>query len=263
MSKAEIKFHRVPSVEEAEVDPSEGIIVSKGTRYELNKLSLGAPVSGTVYGTLLNYRGGLAELGEAVHEPPYQEPPKAPVLYIKPRNTLSGHGLPIPLPEDVSQLEVGASLGVVIGRRATRVKEADALDYVAGYTVVNDVSIPHDRLHRPAVKQKARDGFCPIGPWVIQCDAVVDPDALGVRVYVNGELRQENSTTNLIRSVARLLADVTEFMTLNPGDALLVGVPEGAPLVRVDDRIRIEIDQVGILENPIVNAMDGVPGGGA
>lgn len=218
------------------------------------------PISGTVYDTLLNYKGTLAEFGEAVHEPPYREPPKAPVLYIKPQNTFTGFGQLIPLPDDVSELEVGASLGVVIGRRSTRVNESDAWDHVAGYTVVNDVSIPHDSLHRPAIREKARDGFCPIGPWVIDRPAVTNPDGLGVRVFVNGQLRQENTTENLIRSVAHLIADVTEFMTLNRGDVLLVGVPEGAPRVEAGDRLRIEIDQVGRLENTVVSEDEWVVG---
>ncbi len=108
-----------------------------------------APPRGTVYGTLLNYRGALAALGEAVHKPPYKAPPKAPVLYIKPANTWIGDGAPIPVPSDAEALQMGAALGVVIGRTACRVPVEAALDYVAGYVVVNDVSVPHDELLPP------------------------------------------------------------------------------------------------------------------
>lgn len=261
MGKASIRLRGVPYVNEATVNPGDGTVEVNGQRYRIDQLAWDAPVTGTVYGVLLNYRGALAALGEAVHAAPYQAPPRAPVLYIKPANTVIGHGRPIPLPAGVPHLEVGAALGVVIGRTATRVGPAEALEYVAGYTVVNDVSIPHSSLYRPAVSQRCRDGFCPVGPWIMAGNAVASPDALGVRVFVNGELRQENTTANLIRPVAHLLAAVTDFMTLSAGDTLLVGVPEGAPLVQAGDRVRIEIDAVGVLENTIVPEQELVPGG--
>jgi 5-oxopent-3-ene-1,2,5-tricarboxylate decarboxylase/2-hydroxyhepta-2,4-diene-1,7-dioate isomerase len=211
-----------------------------------------SPAAGTVYGVLLNYKGALAALGDAVHKPPYKAPPKAPVLYIKPANTRIGPGASIPVPGDVAALQMGAALGVVIGRTACRVSPESALDYVAGYVVVNDVSVPHENFYRPPIRFKCRDGFCPMGPGVVDRAHVTDPDALGVRVFVDGALRQENTTANLIRSTARLIADITEFMTLGAGDVLLTGVPENAPLARVGQRVAIEIEHVGRLENPLV-----------
>jgi 5-oxopent-3-ene-1,2,5-tricarboxylate decarboxylase/2-hydroxyhepta-2,4-diene-1,7-dioate isomerase len=169
--------------------------------------------------------------------------------------------MPIPLPADVTELEVGAALGIVIGRTATRVSEEEALEYVAGYTVVNDISVPHESVYRPAIRQKARDGFCPIGPWIMERDAVTDANALNIRVYINGQLRQENNTSNLIRPIARLISDITEFMTLNTGDTLLVGVPENAPLAKAGDHIRIEVEGIGSLENKIVHEHALVTGG--
>lgn len=210
-----------------------------------------APPGGTVYGVLLNYKGALAALGDAVNEPPYKAPPIAPVLYIKPANTWIGDGAPIPVPGDVDALQMGAALGVVIGRTACRVPLEAALDYVAGYTVVNDVSVPHESFYRPSIRFKCRDGFCPIGRIVDRVRAP-NPDALAVRVFVDGALRQRNTTANLIRSTARLIADVTEFMTLVPGDVLLTGVPENAPLARAGQRVAIEIEHVGRVENPLV-----------
>jgi 5-oxopent-3-ene-1,2,5-tricarboxylate decarboxylase/2-hydroxyhepta-2,4-diene-1,7-dioate isomerase len=200
----------------------------------------------------VNFKGVLEGLADAVYDKPYLSPPVAPVLYIKPANTFNRHGAGIPLPEGLTQLEMGATLGLVIGKKATAVKEETALDYVAGYTVVNDVSVPHDSIYRPAVQHKSRDGFCPIGPWIIDRHTVDNPDDLTIRVYINDELRQENSTRNLIRPVARLLADVTEFMTLSPGDVLLVGVPEEAPQASLGDKVRVEIAGIGTLENVIV-----------
>jgi len=206
----------------------------------------------TLYGVLLNYRGALAALGEAVNKPPYKAPPKAPVLYIKPANTWIGDGAPIPVPSNVEALQMGAALGVVIGRTACRVSAESALDHVAGYTVVNDVSMPHDSYYRPSVRLKCRDGFCPIGATIVERVRVPNPEALAVRVFVDGVLRQQNTTANLVRSTRRLIADVTEFMTLAAGDVLLTGVPENAPLARAGQRVAIEIEGVGRLENPLV-----------
>jgi 5-oxopent-3-ene-1,2,5-tricarboxylate decarboxylase/2-hydroxyhepta-2,4-diene-1,7-dioate isomerase len=252
MSKAWARFRGLGLTEELEVFPGQSEVLWNGKRYHTEKLPWEAPAGGTVYGVLLNYRGALAALGDAVYQAPYGEPPKAPILYIKPRNTVIGCGMPIPLPEKVEELEVGATLGVVIGQTATRVSEAEALAYVQGYTVVNDVSIPHHSFYRPAVKERARDGFCPMGPWVVERSAVPCPDSLAIRVFVNGQLRQENTTAHLVRPVAQLLADVTEFMTLYPGDTLLVGVPEAAPRVRAGDWVRIDIEGVGVLHNRVV-----------
>lgn len=210
------------------------------------------PRWGTVYGTLLNHPDALAALGGQVHAPPYKAPPRAPVLYIKPRNTLAPPGAPVVVPAGVGELEVGATLGVVIGRIATRVPEAHALMHVAGYTVVNDVSIPHASYHRPSLRFKCRDGFCPIGPGVTDAAAVGNPDALQISVAVDGQVVHRAGTAGLIRPVARLIADVSEFMTLHPGDVLSVGVAAGAPRVCVGQHVAITIERVGRLENPFV-----------
>jgi 5-oxopent-3-ene-1,2,5-tricarboxylate decarboxylase/2-hydroxyhepta-2,4-diene-1,7-dioate isomerase len=261
MGKAIVKLQGNQQAEEIEVNPTTCTVKRDGKENYIENLSLDAPVSGTIYGTLLNYKGTLAALGAEVNEAPYKESPKAPILYIKPVNTIIGYGMPIPLPSDVQELEVGAALGVVIGRNASGVKEDEAMEYVAGYTVVNDISVPHKSFYRPAISQKARDGFCPVGPWIIERDAVANPDALGIRVFVNGVLKQENNTQNLIRTISHLIADVTDFMTLSAGDMLLVGVPENAPIVGAGDRIRIEIDEVGILENTVLHENELVTGG--
>lgn len=210
-----------------------------------------SPVSGSIYGTLLNYRGALEALGDAVNAPPYKAPPRAPVLYLKPRNTVIGAGATIPVPDGVPVLEMGACLGVVIGQMACRVPESAALQVVAGYTIANDVSVPHDSYFRPAVRHKCRDGFCPVGPWVVGARHVADPDRLSIRVLVDGRVVQTASTADLVRPVARLIADITEFMTLSPGDILLVGVPPGAPVAGPGQRVAIEIAGIGRLENPL------------
>lgn len=231
-----------------------------GRRVALAGRRLGVPVRGTVYGALLNYRGALAALGASVDQPPYKAPPRAPVLYIKPRNTLIGHGAPIPVPADAPELEMGAALAVVIGRAATRVPRERALAHVAGYTVANDVTVPHASYYRPSVRLRCRDGFCPIGPWVIGRDHVNDPDRLALRVFIDGALRQQASTSDLVRPVAALIADVTAFMTLAAGDVLLVGVPAGAPRARAGQTVTVEIDGIGRLDNRLVGEDDLVLG---
>src|SRR5579864_4284927 len=204
-------------------------------------------LSGTVYGTLLNHRSALAALGAAVDEPPYRGAPRAPVLYVKPRNTLAGDGDSVTVPAGICELEIGASLAIVIGRTACRVSEARALEHVAGYLIVNDVSVPHASYYRPSIRFKARDGFCPLGPHLTTAAAIANPDALSIGVHIDGRLCLSASTCDLIRPVARLLADVTEFMTLAPGDVLAVGAAAPAPRVRAGQRVRIEIDGLGVL----------------
>jgi len=234
-----------------EVDLAGGTVRIQGGCAAVADVDWDVPTRGVVFGTLLNFRGALAALGGAVDAPPYGGAPRAPVLYIKPANTWAAFGAQIALPSTVAAVEIGAALGIVIGATAKRVAEREALDCVAGYTVVNDVCEPHSSLHRPAIRQRCRDGFCPIGPWVIARQEVALPDSLKLRVLVNGELAAESSTANLIRPVARLIADVSEFMTLAPGDVLLAGVAENSPRARAGDRVRIEIENVGALENAL------------
>jgi 5-oxopent-3-ene-1,2,5-tricarboxylate decarboxylase/2-hydroxyhepta-2,4-diene-1,7-dioate isomerase len=209
-------------------------------------------LSGVVYGTLLNHEPALAVLGDAVHQPPYKAAPQAPVLYVKPRNTLAADGDAVVVPADAAELEVGAALGIVIGRTACRVTLDQALDHVAGYTIVCDVSVPHDVFYRPSIRFKARDGFCPIGPGVVPKTAVANPDALEVQVFVDGVLQQHTTTGQRRRNVAQLLVDVTDFMTLHPGDVLMLGVSAGAPRVRAGQESRIAISGIGELVNRFI-----------
>lgn len=209
-------------------------------------------LSGTVYGTLLNHRAALAQLGGAADEAPYKGAPRAPVLYVKPRNTLARTGDKVAVPGASGRLEVGAALGIVIGRTACGVCEQDALGYVAGYTAVADFSVPHETFYRPAVRFKALDGSCVVGPSVTPRERIEEPDSLSVRVYVDGELVHTTTTSGMVRSVARLLADVTDFMTLAPGDVLMLGVASGAPRIAAGHRVAVEIGLIGRLDNELV-----------
>ncbi|WP_075617840.1 fumarylacetoacetate hydrolase family protein [Paenisporosarcina indica] len=253
MSTAKIKWSGSVELESVQVNVETNSIEVDGTSRDAKEYTLDNPISGTIYGTLLNFQGSLESLEDAVYEYPYHSPPVAPVLYIKPANTFNRNCAGIPMPQDVTKLEMGASLGIVMSKTAIALTEENALRHVAGFTIVNDVSVPHSNIFRPAVQHKSRDGFCPSGPWIIDLDEVENPDDLAIRVFINDELKQENSTKNLIRPIAQLLAAVTEFMTLFPGDVLLAGVPEVAPLAGVGDTVRIEIDGIGCLENTVVD----------
>ncbi|HEY4805511.1 MAG TPA: fumarylacetoacetate hydrolase family protein [Paraburkholderia sp.] len=212
-----------------------------------------APVSGAVYGTLLNDRHALEALGDAVNAPPYKAPPSAPILYLKPRNTLAGHRARVAVPGREG-LQVGASLGIVIGRTATRVAAHEAFDYIAGYTLVADISVPHASVYRPSVRFRARDNFCVIGPAVVARRHVANPDQLAIAVNVEGRPASGATTASCVRGVAQLLADVTDFMTLAPGDVITLGVPHGAPVVQAGERATLSIGDWAPLEIEFVAA---------
>ncbi len=208
-------------------------------------------LSGVVYTALLNDPRQVAALGDAVHQPPYKAPPAHPVLAVRPRNTLAGDGDAIGVPAGAHALRTGPGLGLVIGRTACRVPVASALDWIAGYLVANDLSLPISSHYRPAVRQMARDGFCPLGP-AVPASAVADPDALAITLALDGAVVWQGLTAGRVRGVAQLLADVTDFMTLQPGDVLLLGIPADAPLAAPGQAMVVDMPGVGRLHNTLV-----------
>jgi 5-oxopent-3-ene-1,2,5-tricarboxylate decarboxylase/2-hydroxyhepta-2,4-diene-1,7-dioate isomerase len=227
--------------------------VSSGIR----PMSLPEPGRNTVYGAALNYRSTLEALGSALTAKPYNAPPRAPVLYIKPANTWIGDGDPIPVPADVPAVQAGVTLAALIGRDMQRVDPARALSFLAGFTVVNDVTVPHTDFFRPMIQNRCRDGFCAIARTVVAPEHVATLGELRMRVWVNGELACSESTNGLVRPVAQLLADMSTLFTLAAGDLVLVGAAPGSPLVHPGDHVALEIDGVGRLENPVVAAANG------
>lgn len=209
-------------------------------------------LSGTVYGALLNHRPQWAALGAAMEAPPYKGAPRAPVLSAMPRHMLAGDGSALVLPSGEAGLEVGVAVGLVIGRPACRVPEAQALDCIAGVVVVGEVNLPLDSHYRPALRRRARDGFCPLGRRVVPLGALPPLHALLLRVHVDGAVVQEARNDDRVRDAARLLADVSAFMTLQPGDVLSMGRAHGAPLVRAGQRVVLEIEGVGRLHHVVV-----------
>ncbi|HEY6451560.1 MAG TPA: fumarylacetoacetate hydrolase family protein [Steroidobacteraceae bacterium] len=220
--------------------------------------STSLPVAGrnTVYGAALNFRSTLEAMGSALSAKPYEAPPRAPVLYIKPPNTWIRNGEPIALPTDLPAVQAAATLAVVIGHDMYRVAATAALSYVEGFTVATDVAVPHSDYFRPTLRHRCRDGFCSIGSELVGLDDMPALDALELRVFVNARLACVESTRGLVRPVATLLADVSTLFTLAAGDIVLVGAAPGAPLVRAGDRVTVEIDGVARIENPVVAAAD-------
>lgn len=216
----------------------------------------GAGLSGSVYGALLNHRPELLALGDAVNQPPYKSAPRAPVLALMPRHTQAGDGSALVVPVGCEGLEVGVALGIVIGRVACRVPLHAALDFVAGYLVVGEVTLPmsgQPAIHyRPGVRLRARDGFCPLGPRVTPARDFTAPDDRSMRVRVDGEVAQATTTGDRLRGVAQLVADVTEFMTLQPGDVLSLGRSHGAPRVRAGQQVVLEVEGLAPLHHRVV-----------
>jgi len=198
--------------------------------------------SGTVYGTLLNFRSEVEALAPQMNQPPYKAPPKAPVLYVKTANTWSAHCAAIAMPARVPEVEIGATIAMVMG----------AAGMVAGYVLMNDLSIPHASFFRPPVKFKCLDGFLGIGDRLVPASEAGEPSGFTLEVRINGELKQAVNFSQLVRDTSRLLADVGEFMTLRPGDVLMLGCDAGRPLAKVGDRIDISAVGFGTLSNTLI-----------
>lgn len=211
--------------------------------------------AGTVYGVLLNSENEWSAWAAQMSEPPYKAAPRAPVLYIKTANTWSAHGASIAVPARAPEVEIGASLALVIGEAATRVRPEDALRHVAGYVLVNDLSLPHASYYRPPVKYKNLDGFLGIGPHFASPADVGNPNRLCLEVRVDGRLQQTVDLAQMRRHGAQLIADVSEFMTLRHGDVLLLGLGADRPRARAGQRIEIAaagVPALGTLTNTLV-----------
>jgi 5-oxopent-3-ene-1,2,5-tricarboxylate decarboxylase/2-hydroxyhepta-2,4-diene-1,7-dioate isomerase len=207
-------------------------------------------LSGNVYGVLLNHVAAYAALQSAMVAPPYKDAPRAPVLYIKPPTCLASNGDDIRLPDESSEVHAGATVGLIIGHTACRVSEQSAMQHVAGLTLVNDFSLPHNEFFRPAVRLNARDGYCPLGT-ATPLSPGLDPDRLTICVKVDADPTHTYSTADLRRSARRLLVDVTEFMTLSPGDLLLLGAMWPLQKLHAGQTVTLRADGLGELTNRV------------
>lgn len=203
----------------------------------------------TVYGVLLNDRSTLQRLMPQFDSAPYKAAPRAPVLYIKPRNTFAGNHAAVTIPADPGEVRIDATIGLVIGSTATRVPASKAMEHVAGFVVVSDVTLPHENYYRPAIRQRDRDGFCPMGEVVAA--HYFDLNQATLHIEINGKPVYERRLDQLVRPAAQLIADVTEFMTLSVGDVLLLGAGEGSPVARPGDAVRITVPGLGTLNHTV------------
>jgi 2-keto-4-pentenoate hydratase/2-oxohepta-3-ene-1,7-dioic acid hydratase in catechol pathway len=224
--------------------PFEAIRTGKG-RVPLDEATLLAPIEPSkIVGIGLNDKMHATEMSKTI--------PEEPRIFLKPSTAVIGPEQPIVLPETSQRVEHEAELGVVIGRRATRVMVGNAWQHVLGYTCVNDVTardIQKRDIHY--TRAKGFDSFCPIGPWV---ETGIHPAPVRVRCLVNDQQRQDGHSANLIRDVPTLIAYITSTMTLLPGDVIATGTYGGTSPLVAGDSVVVEIDGVGTLRNPVMAA---------
>ena len=198
-----------------------------------------------------NYADHAAETGSDV--------PKEPLIFLKALSSLLDVGEPVVYPSISQRVDHEAEIAVVIGRRCRFVDEADALDYVFGYTVANDVTA-RDLQTGDGQWSRAKgfDTFGPVGPWI---DSNFDPRNRAVRCQVNDTIRQESNTDKMIFSIARVISHISQAMTLLPGDLILMGTPEGISSVQPGDVMTVEVEGLGVLRNPVISETEFRSGG--
>jgi 2-keto-4-pentenoate hydratase/2-oxohepta-3-ene-1,7-dioic acid hydratase in catechol pathway len=221
-------------------------LVETSARDALAEVTLLCPVDRPrIFGAAYNYKAHTQESGK--------NEPTIPVLFMKPSTAATGHLQPIVYPEGGEIVHYEGELTVVIGKTARHVREQDALDHVFGYTCGNDVS---DRVVQRLESSfgcllagKAYDTFAPMGPLVT---TGLDPAGLTVTTRLNGEVKQQGRTSDLVYSVPSLIAYLSRFITLLPGDVIMTGTPAGVGTIQVGDVVEVEIPGIGVLTNPVV-----------
>jgi 2-keto-4-pentenoate hydratase/2-oxohepta-3-ene-1,7-dioic acid hydratase in catechol pathway len=234
------------------VEP-EGIRVHQGTPLvaweptetlvPFDRAQLLAPVFPTkIVAVGRNYAEHAAERGVEV--------PSEPVIFLKPSTSVIGPEAPVVLPPEAGEVHHEAELAVVVGRVAHRVAAEDAGGFILGYTAANDIS-SRDLQKRDGQWGRAKgfDTFCPLGPAI---ETELDPTGLSITCTVNGEIRQQASTADMVFGVAELFAFISRVMTLLPGDVILTGTPAGTSPLRPGDRVEVAIERIGALRNPVV-----------
>lgn len=231
-----------------EADPSPLARIDGGDAVDLSQVRFGPPLGriGMIWCIGLNYVDHAKEAGMAI--------PSEPVVFAKAASALSGPNDPIPYPPGMTRLDWEVELGVVIGRPAYRIAEAEALDHVFGYVLANDVSERAWQLERGGqwMKGKSHPGFCPIGPWLATRDEIGDPQALSLWLDVNGARKQDGTTAAMIFPVTAIVRYLSHFARLDAGDLILTGTPAGVgsgfkPPVFLSpgDEVRLGVDGLG------------------
>ncbi|HET8745611.1 MAG TPA: fumarylacetoacetate hydrolase family protein [Ramlibacter sp.] len=181
--------------------------------------------------------------------------PEEPLVFLKGEGALNGHRQTTRRPAGVQFMHYECELAVVIGRQARKVRRDDAYDFVAGYTVANDYAIRDylENWYRPNLRVKNRDGATPLGPWLVDREDIADPMALALKTTVNGHVTQQGNTKDMIFGIPWLIEYFSSFMTLNPGDLILTGTPDGVVDCKAGDVVVTEIEGVGALMNTITS----------
>ncbi|CAJ48870.1 fumarylacetoacetate hydrolase family protein [Bordetella avium] len=201
---------------------------------------------GTIFALGLNYADHAKEIA-------FNQAPQAPLVFLKGINALTGHRRFTRRPADVSYMHYECELAVIIGQTCRNVPSEHAYEVVRGYTVANDYAIRDylENFYRPNLRVKSRDACTPIGPWMVDAVDIPDPMNLRFRTWVNGTLTQDGSSREMVHDIPSLIAYLSSIMTLNPGDLILTGTPEGVVDCQVGDEIVTEVEGVGNLVNTI------------
>jgi 2-keto-4-pentenoate hydratase/2-oxohepta-3-ene-1,7-dioic acid hydratase in catechol pathway len=210
------------------------------------------PAPGKIICIGLNYRRHAAETNSPV--------PETPVVFSKFQNTICGSGDSVALPTVATQYDYEVELGVVIGKLTRNVSTEEALDHVFGYCTANDISVRDLQMRTSQwLLGKTLDNFLPIGPYLVTADEVGEPQTLQIRCWVNGELRQDSHTGDMIFSVAEIISYISRYFALEPGDLIVTGTPEGVAMGREDkpwlkpgDEVEVEVERLGKLKNVMI-----------
>jgi 2-keto-4-pentenoate hydratase/2-oxohepta-3-ene-1,7-dioic acid hydratase in catechol pathway len=225
-------------------DPLYSGVQLTGERHALDDVRLLAPVipRSKVVGIGRNYAEHAQELGNQV--------PEQPLVFLKPNTAVIGPGDPIQYPHQTEDLHYEAELAVVIGRICRDISARRVPDVIYGYTCANDVTARDlQRSDGQWARAKGFDTFCPLGPWI---ETELDPTDLAVRTMLNGQVKQDGRTLDMVHDVTSLVCYVTSFTTLLPGDVLLTGTPAGVGPMRPGDSVTVSVDGIGSLTNPVV-----------
>jgi 2-keto-4-pentenoate hydratase/2-oxohepta-3-ene-1,7-dioic acid hydratase in catechol pathway len=224
-----------------------------GALKPLSEVSLNPPVvaPGKILGVGLNYAAHLAEQNA--------EPPLLPLIFSKCTTALIGHGEQVRLPRISDHVDYEAELAIIIGAAARSIDAERAFDYVAGYTIMNDVTARDlQKRERQWARAKGLDTFAPCGPWLVTKDEIADPHSLSIELRLNDELRQSSNTSDLIFKIPRLIEFISQDLTLMPGDIISTGTPSGVgayleppSFLKAGDRIEIKIERIGVLQNSV------------
>ena len=230
-------------------DPMAMTVKLTGERRELDAVRLLAPVipRSKIVAVGRNYAAHAAEMG--------QEVPKTPLTFFKPNTSVIGPGEPIIYPAVSREVSYEGELAVVIGRICKEVPISRVPEVIFGYTVANDVTARDlQRTDRQWARAKGYDTFCPLGPWITTHQPLEEVAALAIRTTVDGELRQDGNTKDMIFTVPELVAYISSFTTLLPGDVILTGTPPGVGAMVPEQVVSIDIEGIGTLTNPVAAA---------